>query len=233
MAQQHLLDAILLDLFMPGMNGWETLQGLKSNVATAAIPVVVLSVFTSRQYESDDIREVHGWVNKPFSQHSLLTAVGSALEPGNTNTSIVLVENDNDQAALITSTFASSGLTVYRATSRQQALRLCQTIQPRLMVLNLALPNDDGMQIVSWLRQHDELHKMPLVVYSGREISNEDLELITQGPAQFMERSRVQPAEVAQLVLNMLRRQRNNTASAAFETKALLATESGGRTRAS
>src|ERR1700687_1538388 len=46
-AAEHHVEAILLDLYMPGLSGWETLQRLRNNPLTANLPVVVLSVFSS------------------------------------------------------------------------------------------------------------------------------------------------------------------------------------------
>jgi signal transduction histidine kinase/DNA-binding response OmpR family regulator len=207
LAHRYVPAAILLDVFMPGMNGWETLQRLKAQPTTADIPVVILSVLSSRPiHNAEDIR---GWIKKPFNEQSLLGALGAALNPESGSARILLVENDNDHAALITATFERSGLAVDRARNRAGAVKLCRERKPQLMVLNLSLPDDDGMEIVQWLRQHDELHTMPLLVYSGRDISNAELDLITQGPAQFLAQARVQPAEAAQLVLNLLRRQRD------------------------
>src|SRR6266851_106295 len=47
LAAEHQVEAILLDLYMPGLSGWETLQRLRNNPLTANIPVVVLSVLSS------------------------------------------------------------------------------------------------------------------------------------------------------------------------------------------
>jgi PAS domain S-box-containing protein len=208
LAHKHSLDAILLDLFMPGMNGWETLHRLKSDAATAGIPVVILSVFSSRPINNTE--DIHGWVSKPFNEQSLLSALGAALHPGEGSSHILLVEDDEAHASLITETFERSGLMVHRAANRAQAIQMCQRIRPELMVLNLSLPEDDGMQIVAWLRQHYELHKLPLVVYSGREMSNVELDLLTQGPTKFLAQAAVHPAEVEQLVVTMLRRQQSS-----------------------
>ena len=46
MAQEHLPDAILLDVEMPGMDGSEVCQQLKEAVQTADIPIVMLTVHT-------------------------------------------------------------------------------------------------------------------------------------------------------------------------------------------
>ena len=46
LAGQHPVEAILLDLYMPGLTGWETLQRLKNSAHTASIPVVILSVLS-------------------------------------------------------------------------------------------------------------------------------------------------------------------------------------------
>ena len=38
------------------------------------------------------------------------------------------------------------------------------------MVLDIGLPDGDGFNVVDWLRQHEDLADLPLVVYSGREL---------------------------------------------------------------
>ena len=75
-------DVVLLDLMMPNMDGWETLERLNSYDETAAIPVILL---TARSSEDDQMR---GWtggilefVPKPFNPQALATAVREALEP--------------------------------------------------------------------------------------------------------------------------------------------------------
>jgi DNA-binding response OmpR family regulator len=73
------------------------------------------------------------------------------------------------------------------------------------MVLDISLPEVDGMQIVAWLRQRYELHKVPLVVYSGRDVSGQEMALHQHGPTQLLTRAGVQPSEVESLVPTMLR----------------------------
>jgi DNA-binding response OmpR family regulator len=74
----------------------------------------------------------------------------------------------------------------------------------------------DGMQIVAWLRQHYELHKVPLVVYSGRDVSREEMSMLEHGPTQLLTRAGVQPAEVESLVLTMLRGAHSHMQGSAF-----------------
>ena len=74
-------DLILLDVMMPGMDGWEVLARLKSDDATAAIPVVLL---TARSAEEDQIRAwgegVADYLTKPFNPTALVEWVRDALQ---------------------------------------------------------------------------------------------------------------------------------------------------------
>jgi signal transduction histidine kinase/FixJ family two-component response regulator len=73
------ISAILLDHYLPGLNGWETLRQLKSSVATAAIPVVILSV-SSPSERPLLVGEAQGWVQKPYNESLLLAELGRVLK---------------------------------------------------------------------------------------------------------------------------------------------------------
>ena len=79
-AQEERPDLVLLDVMMPGMDGWEVLKLLKLDPATRDIPVVIVSV---RAEPRDRIRALQegavDYVAKPFAVEELLAAVAAAL----------------------------------------------------------------------------------------------------------------------------------------------------------
>jgi DNA-binding response OmpR family regulator len=77
-----------------------------------------------------------------------------------------------------------------------------------LLVLDIGLPDCDGFNLVDWLRKHESLARLPLVVYSGREFSQAERRHLTLGPTHFLTKARVQPQQLEALVLTMLRSSR-------------------------
>lgn len=76
------IDLVLLDVMMPGMDGWEVLSTIRRNKEKAEIPVIML---TAKAEERDQIR---GWsegandyVTKPFNPIALSETVSRALQP--------------------------------------------------------------------------------------------------------------------------------------------------------
>ena len=72
---------------------------------------------------------------------------------------------------MISEVFARDSIAVQTAHSLQETIEACSTFQPHLMVLDIGLPDGDGFNVVDWLRQHENLARLPLVVYSGRDLS--------------------------------------------------------------
>lgn len=87
-------------------------------------------------------------------------------------------------------------------------LDACFSFRPHLLVLDIGLPDGDGFNMVDWLRKHDGFAHLPLVVYSGRELSPEERRQLTLGPTHFLAKARVQPQQLEALVLTMLRSSR-------------------------
>jgi signal transduction histidine kinase/CheY-like chemotaxis protein len=201
------ISALLLDLYMPGLSGWETLQRLKESPATASIPVVVLSVIPAT--ERTLLAEAQGWVQKPFNENLLLAELGRVLRAKAGPGQILLVEQDQSQAQAILGGFEQAGIRVDHAATLQQAVDRCLLGAPDLIILDLTLPDGDGFSLVDWLRRQPALHTLPLVVYSSREVSEAEMQKLRLGPTQFFTKAKVQPSEVEELVLGMVSRLRN------------------------
>ncbi len=209
LAAENRIEAILLDLYMPGLSGWETLQRLRNNAATAHIPVVILSVLSS-SLRPQLTGDAQGWVQKPFNEQLLFAELGRVLHAGEGPAHVLLVEDDDDLASVVKASFGDAAVYLEHASSRQQAIRHCITRRPDLIILDLTLPDGDGFSLVEWLRNQPNLDNLPLVVYSGREISESDMVKLRLGPTEFLTKAKVQPQEVESLVLSMVHNLRAN-----------------------
>ncbi len=211
-AEHQGVSAILLDLYMPGLTGWETIERLKNNPVTASIPVVVLSVLSPISLSTSRaplMSKTQGWVQKPFNPGILLAELGRVLHDGTGPARILLVEDDADLATVVLSSFQGEVdqnlVRIAHAPTLSEAVRACETNPPELLVLDLSLPDGSGFALVNWLRRQPALRTLPLVVYSGRDVSPEEMEQLRLGPTQFLTKARVQPEEIENLVLAMVR----------------------------
>jgi len=81
-AEKEKPDLIMLDILMPGKDGFTTCNQLKANKATKAIPVVMV---TALQHKLDEklalSLKADGYMRKPFTSDDLLNAIRSVLSP--------------------------------------------------------------------------------------------------------------------------------------------------------
>ncbi len=213
LAEKHGVAAILLDLYMPGLSGWETLQRLRNQPTTSSIPVVVLSVL-SPLLRTEVAGDAQGWVQKPFNAHLLFSELSRVLHRGEGPAHVLLVEDDDDLASVVIASFGEADVHVDHASTRQQAIRRCLIRRPDLLILDLTLPDGDGFSFVEWIREQPRLRTLPLVVYSGQEISEVERSKLRLGPTEFLTKAKVQPREVEALVLSMVQRLRSTPSPA-------------------
>jgi len=219
-AAHQQVEAILLDLYMPGLTGWQTIEKLKQNPATANIPVVVLSVLSPAVQTSDSqqlLSNAQGWVQKPFNESLLLAELGRVLHSGTGPGRILLVEDDEDLASVVLSSFETEkkhgkkkgSIGIHHVSNAADAKLSCESDPPDILILDLTLPDGSGFALVDWLRRQPSLRTLPLVVYSGREVTAAEMEQLRLGPTQFLTKARVQPQDVEELVLAMVRHLRH------------------------
>jgi PAS domain S-box-containing protein len=206
-AAEKSVQAILLDTALDGMNGWEILPLLRRLDPESRTPVVLLCVDTSHApVELPNLAD--GKVSKPLQEDILLAELARVLCGPGDRARILIVEDDLELARVIGDIFARDCIQVHFAHTLQEAIDACFAIQPHLIVLDIGLPDGNGFNIVDWLRQNESLARLPLVVYSGRELTPTERRHLTLGPTHFLAKARVQPQQLEALVLTMLRRSR-------------------------
>jgi CheY-like chemotaxis protein len=200
----HHPDAILLDMLMPGMNGFETLAELKNRPSTKEIPVVVLSVLEKNNDVSSQIAD---WVSKPFDETKLFQSIRKAID-GTVRTAplILIVEDDADLSQVLSEMFKRNGAETVLARSGEHAIQLLQEgNQPDLLILDVMLPKLDGFGLVDWLRKRGELKSTPLVVYTAKDLDESEKNRLTMGrTTQFFIKSRVAPDEFERRVVAIM-----------------------------
>jgi signal transduction histidine kinase/CheY-like chemotaxis protein len=213
LAGRQPVEAILLDLYMPGLSGWETLERLKHDPSTANIPVVVISALSpaARTVSGPPlIGAAQGWVQKPFNETLLLAELGRVLRASAGPGRILLVEDDLDLATVVLSGFEASSargeeVSIQHVSTLQKAREACLAAPPDILILDVSLPDGTGFALVDWLRKQPVLNTLPLIVYSGQHLTESEMERLRLGPTQFLPKGHVRPQDVEDLVLTMVR----------------------------
>lgn len=197
-------DAIILNLMMPVMDGWETLAFLKQQPETKNVPVIILSG-VSPDHTKELPHNVSDWIIKPPDVRLLCHALKKATAKQQA-IKVLVIEDDPDLAQVLIAMFNRHGTITFYAQTGREAIQVSQDIIPDLLVLDLGLPECDGFAVVDWLRQYQRLSHVPLVVYTARDLDESDRQRLKLGQTLFLTKGRINPQEFEQRVINLLNR---------------------------
>src|ERR1035437_7547602 len=88
--KRELIDLVLLDVMMPGINGYETCRLIKASAETAHVPVIMITALSSKE---DRIKSIEAgaedFITKPFEKIEVLTRIKKLLEIKEQNSKII------------------------------------------------------------------------------------------------------------------------------------------------
>jgi PAS domain S-box-containing protein len=175
-AAHRLLPAlIILDLRLPRLDGWQVLTGLKSDPATAAIPVVVVTVDEPLRPASN--AAVLEFFLKPVEREPFLRRVRDRL-PGlfrfGRPPRALVVDDDPLARKLLSDVLHGEGVEVHEADNGARALELIRQINPDVLLLDLAMPEVDGFNVIEQVRGACGLAGLPIIVVTARDLDEHD-----------------------------------------------------------
>ncbi len=183
MARRHNPDLIILDILLPDMDGLAVLETLKSEPATADIPVLMLSVM-----EDDGAAfelGAAGYLTKPIHEEGLLETVEAAFARRGR---VLVVEDDVDTIEMMRVALRRVGYTVDVAAEGYEAVSLARRWRPQVILLDLRLPGMDGYEILTHLKRSPATRNIPIIVASAHvaDAASEEKRLQSMGVVSFM-----------------------------------------------
>ena len=162
---------ILLDVMLPGMDGWTVIERLKADPATRHIPVHFLSA-TDDASRGRELGAV-GFLTKPVTREAINDAFERLLHFAKGRTRHLLVVDDDASArAAVRSLLNQDDVSIDEAGSGEEALQKIAETGYDCIVLDLGLPGISGLELLEKLAHSGSIP--PVVVYSGRELSREE-----------------------------------------------------------
>jgi hypothetical protein len=179
LAREHHPTAISLDIFLPDMLGWTVLSQLKQDPATRHIPVQIVTLDEDRHHGL--ARGAFSFVQKPASSQGLDEAfarIKGYAAPRRKR--LLLVEDDQNERNSVAELLSHEDIEIASAETGAEALAQLKRDQVDCVVLDLKLPDMSGFEVLETIRDDAELRDIPVVVFTGRELSaDEDATLHT------------------------------------------------------
>jgi CheY-like chemotaxis protein/signal transduction histidine kinase/HAMP domain-containing protein len=165
--------AVSLDVFLPDMLGWTVLNHLKQDPATRHIPVQMLTLDEDRHHGLT--RGAFAFVTKPTTTEGLESALDRIKEYSKPRRKRLLVVEDNPGEQLsIRELLGHDDIDVSIAATGAEALSAIKEQPFDCVVLDLRLPDMSGFEVLERLGDTPELNDLPVVVFTGKELSPEE-----------------------------------------------------------
>ncbi len=165
--------AVILDMNLPVMDGNEVLRQIKSDPELRHIPVQIISAHDKKK--EGMLLGAFDYLTKPVSLLELQGAFERIENFANKKLKkLLIVEDDAQQNNAIRELIGNGDVKSFSAYQGTQAYEMLEKESFDCMILDLGLPDMSGFDLMEKIRANDKLNKIPIVVYTGRDLKKEE-----------------------------------------------------------
>ncbi len=166
--------AVLMDIVLPDTNGLELLQKIREIKTAKSIPVIVCSV-EAEQQKAFLMGAVEYFV-KPINYKYLIEVLTNYRLRKDSN--ILLVDDDIPSLNLLKEAVERTGFKAIAYSDSAQVLDSIQNIHLDLAIIDLDMPEIDGIELIEKIKSLDQFKNLPIIIYTGKENFEEDIRRI-------------------------------------------------------
>jgi len=172
LANQYPIDGIVLDYMLPKLDGGEVAKNIRANKKLEHIPIHLVSALDN--IDTIDIAGINEKSTKPIA-HQRLTEIIESLAKEQKNLNILIVENDKNALYAMNKLLAKEKVTTFGVDNAKEALTLLKENSYDAIILDLDLPEISGFEFLELASSDTDLTLPTIFIYSGRDMSEEDL----------------------------------------------------------
>ncbi|MCK5683195.1 response regulator, partial [bacterium] len=171
LARKYNPSAVILDIKLPGISGWQVLDELKDDVTTRHLPVHIMSGY--EKHPEVFKKGAIGYLRKPISSEEL-DAAFSDIEAiiSKKIKDLLIVEANQNLRTGIVEILESDNINITAVESGEKALKLINDNKFDCIVLHLSLPDMSGFDLLDRLEKKKHITLPPVIVYTGKELSD-------------------------------------------------------------
>jgi Response regulators consisting of a CheY-like receiver domain and a winged-helix DNA-binding domain len=131
-------------------------------------------------------------------------------DPAATTYTVLVVDDDPDTLELHARIVQSHGALhrVLCARSGREALNILHQQAVHLVLLDLMMPEMDGFTLLQMMREHSQLREIPVIVITGRTLTEEDMARLSQGVTTVLSKGMFSASETLAHLQTALERRR-------------------------
>ena len=202
-------DALLLDLMMPGKDGFAIMEEMQESAATAKVPIIILSALRLENYQERGVltglpeiiaREIPGDLLVKLIEEQTAAATAKAepgAEPARAARPRVLMADDQTELLfLMKEMIEYSGFEVVTATDGVEALKAVFETHPDIIVLDYNMPRKNGLEVAQDLKNNPLFAHIPIMIVTAHGEKQAKLKGLSMGIDDYL----IKPVDADELV---------------------------------
>ncbi|MBN1303193.1 MAG: GAF domain-containing protein [Anaerolineales bacterium] len=195
--------AVTLDIMMPGRDGWQVMQELKSDPETRKTPIIICSIV--EEEEKGFSLGAADYLVKPVMEEELVNSIHRVNGGGSIN-EVMIIDDDPDDLRLLGKMLSDNGK--YKPVMIEGGVKGWDAIQkntPQAIILDLFMPDLNGFTILENLRTTPALKDIPIIVLSGAELTKTQQEQLQKLGQRLIEKGSLQQEEILEILERSLK----------------------------
>jgi PAS domain S-box-containing protein len=190
------VDAVVLDLLLPGRNGFEVLSDMRADPRLSRLPVLVVTIkdLSERELETLSAQGARVFAKGPGWRQELLQHLRRLRRPDHGKR--VLVADDNPAGReLVRESLADHVGSIIEASDGREALEKIRETRPDLVLLDIQMPEMDGYAVVREIRSDPALRDLRVVALTAFAMQGDRDRALAAGFDEYL----TKPVTVAKL----------------------------------
>ena len=194
---------ILLDVLMPGRDGWSLLKECKTDKDLKDIPVIMISQLNQSNLAAS--LGANDYLTKPIDRSHFINTLKRILGNDTKDKKVLVIDDDKDVRELLSRLLKDAGYRPIDARDGKEGLERTKD-EPALIILDLEMPRMDGFEFLdNYVKDVPEESRAPVLVFSGKDLTDVQEDLLKERVVGLVKKDDVSMDNLSKMIQGIVK----------------------------